>query len=558
MKMNRKYSLCIGSSAFAAMCLLMTACLFVTACTADDVDEKAAVAANRPITVYASVSEPMQGNTRSEGREKDGWNVVAGSFALVYPTTDMSNAVGVCSFSDNGGRAYHATRGENDTLEGISAPLLPGELRITSSGSVRFYMDNVLALESEGTSAPGEIIFNDALKKRFSARVEDMEHRPGLAGDDNSTNDLVWGICDVKYPENENAYYPPLSFNNLYHRMSRISVLIIDEYDPKSEGMQQAYNVNPMKIWITGVRTECSSFNRETGVVTVDNAPATTLYLLGTSEDPGEKLTYDGTFSAEEQEKFDAAVPDNKDKPDDEKITVYCYTTPNIILPPQTFDDTPMLYIRYGGQTYAGRLPNTVTSTDAEDHTTNTSMQFEAGKHLLLRVRFKPSFNDELNVDVSLVDWFRFGGSTWSVSGRLAGIHTVDMWKSFVADYNELDGVVEGSPKEAEIKEKLRRYGDMTKKIPEFLLITHITAEDLEGEGMRIKRAVYENYPFLIDFSRNYMIKGYKYKYENEKGYWVREKLAESGDKYVSEDLTTSKDSKCLPTELLNDITVVE
>ena len=550
MKMNRKYSLCIGSSAFAAMCLLMTACLFVTACTADDVDEKAAVAANSPITVYASVSEPMQGNTRSEGKEIDGWDVVAGSFALVYPTTDMSNAVGVCSFSDNGGRAYHATRGENDTLEGISAPLLPGELRNTSSGSVRFYMDNVLALESEGTSAPGEIIFNDALKKRFSARVEDMAHRPGLEGDDNSTNDLVWGFYDVENPEYESSYYTTLPFS-LYHRMSRISVLIIDEYDPKSEEIRQEYDVNPMKIWIVGVRTECSSFNRETGVVTVDNAPATTLYLLGTSEDTGGKLTYDATFSEEEQKKFDAAVPDNKEKPDDEKITVYCYTTPNIILPPQTFDDTPMLYIRYGDQTYAGRLPNTVTSTDAEGHTTNTSMQFEAGKHLLLRVRFKPSFNDELNVDVSLVDWFRFGGSTWSVSGRLAGIHTVDMWKSFVADYNELAGVVEGSPEEA-IKEKLRRYGDMTKTPPEFLLITHITADDLAGEGMRIDKTVYDNYPFLIDFSRNYMIKGYKYKYEN--GHWESEKLAESGDRYESMVLEDSIPNR-LPEQLLKDIT---
>ena len=336
--------------------------------------------------------------------------------------------------------------------------------------------------------------------------------------------------------------------------MSRISVLIIDEYDPKSGITRREYNVNPMKIWIVGVRTECSSFNRETGVVTADNASATTLYLLGTSEDTSEKLTYDATFSAEEQEKIDKTV--NADKPEGEKIKVYCYTTPNIILPPQTFDDTPMLYIRYGGQTYAGRLPNTVTSTDAEDHTTNTSMQFEAGKHLLLRVRFKPSLNDELNVDVSLVDWFRFGGSTWSVSGRLAGIHTVDMWKSFVAEYNQL-GVDQESPEAAEIMEKLRRYGDIKTppEPPEFLLITHITAEDLDGEGMRINKTAYDKYPFLIDFSRNYMINGYKYKYVEEKKYWVREKLAESGDEYVLEALTTSTNSGCLPTELLNDIT---
>lgn len=559
MKTNRKYSLCnaalrllrgarfrqrcMACGAFAAARLLVAACLLAVACTAEEADEQAAVA-DGPITVRASVAERTQSGTRAEGgRETEGWTVNAGHFALVYPSDDGSNHVGVCSFSELGGRAYHASRGTGDGLVENGQPLLPGELGTSSSGTVLFYMDNVPALEAEGTEAPGEIVFDDALKARFSAREEDREHRPGASGDDNTTNDLVWGICEVENTGEESDYYDGLTFE-LNHRMSRISVLIIDEYKATDGLTKQPYDENPMKIWISGVRTQSKSFNRETGVVTVDSdAPSTDLYLLGT-EDADGTLVKDKGFTEEEQAKFGTET----------NVEVTCYTTPNTILPPQTFDKSPSLYIQYNGKTYKGLLPNTIASQDEHGHTTNKNMQFEAGKHLLLKVRFKPSFHDELKFDVSLVDWFTFGGSTWSVSGLLAGIHTVDMWKEFVRDYNGLAEVEKGSAKEAAILEKLRRYGDMTKTPPEFLLITHITKEDFTagGDDMLIKREVYEQYPFLIDFRRGYMIKGYKYEYKD--GCWVSQKVSDTGDDYVEERLTSDTKPDRLPEQLLDEI----
>ncbi|WP_298074284.1 hypothetical protein [uncultured Bacteroides sp.] len=523
-----------------------------------------------------------------------------GWFSLVYPTGENINSVGVCPFKDGTGQIAYKYTGDANSfqIDTLRKSLRASDLAGKGVSTFRFIMDNVIAYEGDGNitneqnSNTGHITFSDALKKRFSARLEQHKESVFPASKEESDasldNDLVWGYAYTDKDETEipiSTSLPSLEFR-LTHRMSRLSVVILDvvpESTKDTDHQTFKNNAGNLDIWITNIVSAPESFDRVTGTVNIPSTdPVYQSYYLWDHKDPEMGLItekgIDETLSTEET----AATNEGLEAGSDQRKDILCYRSKNLILPPdehvaqRTGEARPVLCVSYNGTVYSGVLPNSMTVVTKDEKgeivQTSQSLAFSAGMHLLLRVqliitnenpviRFEP---------VQLVDWYEYG--TYTVKGQEAGITSQADFRELIRLYNSLDTDSEADKYKSMLKIYRKYAGPYNKNewttdvpvwdkdhpwcIPIYCNLSTLT--DSLNEGELFSKALFDaSYPFTIE-SHGWRIDRYCYEFSDEGKYWYRylydtdnkNPYTTAGDTLVVQTFSTETDKRKLPTVL--------
>lgn len=477
--------------------------------TVDDMGE--AGSPDSPVEIGAAIAAP-KALTRT-GRETESRPVKGGRYTVIYPLGH-----GVASFGDKtttdgnfGQGQLHAALVDDDNLTvSLGANTLTADQITSSEGRYRYTMDNLLVREKE-PPYPGKVYFKGDVQKQFSAGKE-KAIKTGMAGDDNKSNDLVWGEYEANTTDISSG--KKLIFN-LYHCMSRVSVVVVAEQFDNGSG-EYTYNYNgehPMRIWLDNMVKQPYSFNRATGTVYVagesgegeEPAAKDTLYLLGSPEA--------GTTPEFDQDETDRVNSGLQEGAQEAK----CYTTENMILAPQHIDasNRPQLHVEFDGKTYSGYLPRQMNAVGIME-----DLWFKGGYHLLLRVHFGEG--NDLPLDfgiVELLDWTDITGVT--VEANQAGINKLEDIKELISIYNSL---ASDSGKEI----YLRRFGEKSGDVWKF---DFFCDQDVNAWGAKFSKELYEKHPFTIDFNGWGITKGpeqdiWVYKYDKDNSHWIRQRSA--------------------------------
>lgn len=547
-----------------------------------------------PVLLSVSVSRSTASGIMTKAPdEEDEEPIENGWFSLVYPTGQNTNAVAVCPFKEGSGQiAYGYADSDTDffTIAPFKKSLRTSDLYGKGVSDFRFIMDNVIAYEgddhitNEQQSGTGLITFSEALKTRFSARLEQHQKSQFPANrtesDASSDNDLVWGYA---YTTDGSDRIPlddqltSLDFQ-LTHRMSRLSVVILDAVPENESAKHEDFinNAGDLDIWITNIVSTPTSFDRSTGTVNIPGAEEAsayyTSYYLWDYTDMGSITTNEDTdLSKKETDAANEGLAEG----DTQRQSIKCYRSKNLILPPdehvgqRTGEDRPVLCVYYNGTLYSGVLPSsmTVVTTDSDGHTlqTSRSLAFSAGMHLLLRVRLvitdeNPTIRFE---PVQLIDWYEYG--TYTVKGQEAGISSQEDFVELIRLYNGLQDANE-QDRYKNMLEIYRKYAgpfDHSKwntKVPEWSdtqpwcipIYCNLSTAELTA---KFSKEVFDRYPFTIE-SNGWRIDRYCYEFD---GHWYRLLYDEADDdpiklttedKYATQHFTEETDKSKLPSVL--------
>lgn len=562
-----------------------------------------------PVLLSVSVARSTATGIQTRNMDEAGNEIIEnGWFSLVYPTSKDANAVAVCPFIGGSGQIAYKYAG-NDAgnadsfrIDTLQKSLRPNNLYELGIDSCRFIMDNVIAYEGDDhitkdqDANTGLITFSDALRTRFSARLEQHEESVFPASKEESDasldNDLVWGYAytvggSTQIPFNAEKGIPTSLDFQLTHRMSRLSVVILDVVpdnakDEKHQEFKNAVEKDGLDIWITNIVSTPESFNRATGTVNIPTEASEyyKAYYLWNHNDMGAITTngLDEPLSVEE------TTVANEGLAESDRKDIKCYRSKNLILPPdehvvqRTGDARPVLCVSYQGEVYSGVLPSsmTVVTKDASGNTVQTSqsLAFSAGMHLLLRVRLIiENENPVIRFEpVQLVDWYEYG--TYTVKGQEAGITSQEDFIELIKLYNGLNTEDEAL-KYKKMLEIYRKYagpynkGKWTTDVPVWdatqpwciPIYCNISAHpDSLPDKKVFSSALFEKYPFTIE-CHGWRIDRYCYEFSSD-GRWYRylydegnknpftNKTGEGMDAIIQQPLDDDTQKDKLPTVL--------
>lgn len=341
------------------------------------------------------LSAVMDGLVQSRGNDGASEGAVEfGTYYFTYPQQlsdkELTYTTSACVFTDYIGRIYPTS----SPLEWKALPSL--------GNNYSFRLDN---LSEEATVKDGDgTIFTMLGVTLDGDRAS--KYRATLEGTNN--NDIVWGAVDnVRYGA-EKIHF------DMTHRMSRVSVTV--------QGEQEALKGN-VTVKLTQTVAEAAVFNRVDGkvilpdnpvyedIVIVDNAPLTLV-----------------------------------------ENSVNTYTTPNLILPPQSLRsgaDRPRLEITVGEgeslKTYTGVLPSGMIYEAAGYAAT---LEFCQGVHLELRVsRLSENLEDTdiLFLPAVVRNWDDKG--VYVVNSTRQGVYSQEDLENAIKAYN------------AKNLEEMKKYG---------------------------------------------------------------------------------------------------
>ena len=579
--------------------LIYVSCILgaaVSSCTDSDVGMTVTSGEDNgmPVLLSVSVARSTASGIMTKAPDDEDEKILNGWFSLVYPKDQNTNAVAVCPFKEGSGQiAYGYADSDTDffTITPFKKSLRASDLYGKGVSNFRFIMDNVIAYEgddhitNEQQPKTGLITFSEALKTRFSARLE--QHQKSqfptdrTESDASSDNDLVWGYA---YTTGGSDRIPlddqltSLDFQ-LTHRMSRLSVVILDKV-PENESATKhedfINNAKDLDIWITNIVSTPTSFDRSTGTVNIPDVETPDRvyksYYLWDHTDMGSITTNEDTNLS--QKETDAAN-EGLAEDDTQRQSIKCYRSKNLILPPdehvgqRTGDARPVLCVYYNKQLYSGVLPNsmTVVTTDSDGHPlqTSRSLAFSAGMHLLLCVQLvieneNPTIRFE---PVQLIDWYEYG--TYTVKGQEAGISSQEDLVDLITLYNGLQDANEQNRYKNMLK-IYRKYAgpfnsdEWSIDVPAWNkdhpwcipIYCNLSTKDLTD---KFSKELFNQFPFTIK-SNGWRIDRYCYEFD---GHWYRLLYDEADDdpvklttedKYARQDFSTETKESQLPTVL--------
>lgn len=361
---------------------MATVCLTaLLASCRDDVADGSITDGSTPLELSAVVDGVVQ--SRADNTHPD--NVEFGTYYFTYPQGSDKNLTYVtssCVFTDYTGRIYPTSK----PLEWKNLPSL--------GNNYSFRLDNL----SEEATVKDE---DGSISTMFGVTLDGeraSKYRAALEGV--NSNDIVWGAVDnVRYGE-EKIHF------DMTHRMSRVSVTV--------QGEQEALKGN-VTVKLTKTIAEAAVFNRVDGKVILPDNPV-----------------YE-----------DIVLVDNAPLTPVEN-SVNTYTTPNLILPPQSLrsgDDRPRLEITVGEgesqKTYTGVLPSGMIYEAAGYAAT---LEFCQGVHLELRVsRLSETLEDPeiLFLPAVVRNWEDKG--EYIVNSQQQGIYSPEDLEAAIEAYNTKD-----------------------------------------------------------------------------------------------------------------------
>ncbi len=349
------------------ICLLVWGML-ACSCTEEQDSVTAQQGGDNPIVLSASVNNNGQADSRVESGE-----IEEGQYYLTYTDTINKQQVLSAIFTSGVGYPYiYDTEGTGTPLKWEGVKNISGKSTLT--------LDNV-----QNQINVTDVTLGDAYK---------------AANAQEDKNDIVWG----KTEEATWNTAEPVIFT-LQHRMAsvKVNIDVAEGLSLIEEEVKKGVTVSLLEI-----RTTPSTFNRNTGVVSVNNET--------TKKDV---KIHEGILS------------DNGD-------------TDTWIFPPLNFSDgRPQLQIILkDGTTYTGTIPETMLSGEEssdDNNATSRTLAFEAGKLLTIRVLLVEDIEEQpiLFLPARVENWEDKGPV--SIECNQLGIYNEDDYKTVVTAYNNDD-----------------------------------------------------------------------------------------------------------------------
>lgn len=347
------------------ICLLVWGML-ACSCTEEQDSVTAQQGGDNPIVLSASVNNNGQADSRVESGE-----IEEGQYYLTYTDTNNEQQVLSAIFTSGVGYPYiYDTEGTGTPLKWEGVKNISGKSTLT--------LDNV-----QNQINVTDVPLGDAYK---------------AANAQEDKNDIVWGKTEATWNTAD-----PVIFT-LQHRMAsvKVNIDVAEGLNSIEDEVEKGVTVSLLKI-----RTTPSTFNRNTGVVSVINSEI---------EKETEVTIHTGVLS------------DNGD-------------TDTWIFPPLNFNDgRPQLQIKLNnGTTYTGTIPETMLSgegpSEGNDATSRT-LAFEAGKLLTIRVLLVEDVKDQpiLFLPARVENWEDKGPV--SIECNQLGIYNEEDYETVVAAYN--------------------------------------------------------------------------------------------------------------------------
>ena len=220
------------------------------------------------------------------------------------------------------------------------------------------------------------------------------------------TNDIIWGTGKAMYGNDGKD----VSYAELTHRMSRISVAFVNLSDQQQKDMT---------VSISNLVLKAESFNRANGTVSISDAPEREMLTLLNENEKLTPLT---------------------DKTEQGSYTEY--VTPNFILPPQPLidDNWPELIVSYTDESGAKREVRGLIPHDILNENGNSWEgldKLNAANHLTVVAEIKDNTPD-IVFTVKVRKWIEFGPVTVTAKQFQPGIHNRQELEDCISLYNSL------------------------------------------------------------------------------------------------------------------------